>query len=416
VDVAPVDLICQVYVVPQGVGTFNGDTLAYNVVGSTTISGDYVLGRSYDVAAAQMTISKPVMTVKAVGFDSALVDITATDENNNPIEAADALVYQNSLRGNLDYMVVPYKSTALWTSVSVPTNADGFARSTLIAVAKNYVVTQASVKADVYGKASEFGAISLFAQNSVVMHVAQAYVTLDSIQDTQKIGDKISVSATVKGSTGAAVAGIPVELSAGAGATVTQGAMATDATGKVTFELDTSAMNDLRAAFIPVQAKAGGVAYEVGLAIMAIPVMNEGPTISVLSPAAGGEVVKTAVVMTASVSDQNGVQTVKVTVDGGTTVTVQGTAGETTWDIAQALGDLSKGDHSVKVNATDSLGISTETTVSFSAVNEAGGTSMAIWGALVAGWVVAAIVAVLWLMRKPKSPEAATVPEPPKVE
>ncbi|OGS43931.1 MAG: hypothetical protein A3K76_05765 [Euryarchaeota archaeon RBG_13_57_23] len=411
-DVAPVDLIGQVYVVPEGVGTFNSDTYAYNIIGPTTISGDYVLGRSYDVSAAQVTIGKPVMTVRATGFDSTVVDVVATDEDNAPIEAADALVYQNSLRGNLDYMIVPYKTTALWSSVSVPTDVDGFARTTLIAVAKNYVVTQASVRADVFAKASEFGAISLFAQNSVVMHVAQAYVALDPIEDTQMIGEKIAVTATVTDSAGKAIPNLAVELTAGGGATVTQPAMASDANGKVTFTVDTSAMNDARAAFVPVQAKCGGVAYEVGLATMAIPVMNNGPTISVLSPAAGGEVVKKEVVMTASVSDSNGVQTVKVSVDGGAVTTVQGTAGETTWDIAQALGDLSKGDHSVKVNATDSLGVSTETTVEFTAVDEGAGTSMAIWGLLIAGWVIAAILLVLLLIgRRPKNPESVTVVE-----
>ena len=415
--VAPVDLIGQVYVVPEGVGTFNGDTLAYNVVGPTTISGDYVLGRSYNVSAASLALAKPVLTVKAVGFDSTVATVTATDENNDPIEGASAKVYQNSIRGNLDYMIVPYSSaTAQWSSKAVATDSSGIGRETLIAVAKNNIVTQASVRADVFATATVDGAITLFAQNSVVMHVAQAYVALDPIQDTQKIGDKITVTATVTDSSGKVVASIPVELTAGGGATVTQGAMASDASGKVTFDLDTSAMNDLRAAFVPVQAKCGGVAYEVGLATMAIPVMNEGPVISVLSPAADAEVVKKEVVMTASVSDSNGVQTVKVSVDGGTVTTVTGTAGETTWDIAQALGDLSKGEHSVKVNATDSLGVSTETTVSFTAVDEAAGTSMAIWGALIAGWVVAAIVAVMWLMRKPKSPETAMAAEPEPVK
>ena len=416
-DVAPVDLIGQVYVVPKGVGTFNGDTYAYNIIGPTTISGDYVLGRSYTVSAATLALAKPVLTVKAVGFDSTVATITATDENNDPIEGASAKVYQNSLRGNLDYMIVPYSSaTAQWTSKAVPTDANGIGKETLIAVAKNNVVTQAGVKADVFATATVEGAITLFAQNTVVMHVAQAYVALDPIQDTQRIGDKITVTATVKDSTGKAVPSLSVELTAGGGATVTQGAMASDANGRVTFDLDTSAMNDVKAAFVPVQAKCGGVAYEVGLATMAIPVMNEGPAISVLSPAADSEVVKKAVVMTASVSDSNGVQTVKVSVDGGAVTTVQGTAGETTWDIAQALGDLSKGDHSVKVNATDSLGVSSEKTVAFTTVNEAAGTSMAVWGLLAAGWVVAAIVALLWLMRKPKSPESAMTPEPEKPE
>jgi hypothetical protein len=418
VGVAPVDLIGQVYVVPEGAAYFSDVTVAYTVEGPSTISGDYALGRSYEVAAAQLTIAKPVLTVRSTGFDSTVVTVKATDENNAVIEGASAKVYQNSLRGNLDYMIVPYASaTSQWSSKAVATGANGLGSETLIAVAKNNVVTQASVRADVFATATVEGAISLFAQNCVIMHVAQAYVTLDPIQDTQMIGDKLSVTATVTGSSGAAVASVPVELTAGAGATVEQAAMASDATGKVTFTVDTSSMNDVKAAFVPVQAKCGGVAYEVGLATMAIPVMNAGPAISVLSPEEGGEVVKKEVVMTASVSDSNGVQTVKISVDGGALTTVTGTAGETTWDIAQALGDLSKGDHSVRVNATDSLGVSTETTVTFTAVDEAAGTSMAIWGLLIAGWVIAAIVAVMWLMgRKPKSAEPAPAETAPPAE
>jgi hypothetical protein len=196
--------------------------------------------------------------------------------------------------------------------------------------------------------------------------------------------------------------------------------MASDANGKVTFEVDTSTITGARAAFVPVQAKAGGIAYEVGLATMSIPVMNDGPTISVLSPVAGVDVVKKNVVMTASVSDSNGVQTVKFSVDGGALTTVQGTAGEATWDIREMLGNLTKGTHSVKVNATDSLGISTETTVEFTTVNEKAGTSAAIWAGLAIGWIIAAVFVVMWLMSRPKKPEAesaAAAPEPePKPE
>jgi hypothetical protein len=409
--VAPIDLIGKVYVVPKGVGSFNGDTLAYNIIGPTTISGDYSIGRSYAVAAATLDIAKPVMTVKATGFDSTVCTVIGTDENNAPIDGARAKVYQNSLRGNLDYTIIP--------SGTVPTNADGEGSLTMIAEKAN-LVTQASVRADVFATATVSGAISLFAQNQVVMHVAQAYVTLDPIQTVQKIGDKIAVTATVTNSAGGAVPNLPVELTTSGGATVTQAAMASDASGHVTFELDTSGITGARAAFVPVQAKCGGIAYEVGLATMSIPVMNEGPTISVLSPAASAEVVKKNVVMTASVSDMNGVQTVKLSVDGGTVTTVQGTAGETTWDITEMLGNLTKGSHSVKVNATDSLGISTETTVTFTAINEKAGTSMAVLGGLVIGWILAVVFAVMWFMMRPKKPEAeaaaAAEPEPAKPE
>ncbi|MCU0852306.1 MAG: ABC transporter substrate-binding protein [Thermoplasmata archaeon] len=413
VEVAPVDLIGQVFVVPEGLGTFNDTTFAYNLLGSTTISGDYALGRSYDVAAAQVTVSKPVLTIKAVGFDSSFVDIVATDENNDPIEYASAMAYENSLTGNANYMVIPYASaTRMWSSASVATDADGFARSTLVAVGKNYVISQASVKANLFAKASEFGAISMFAQNQVIMHVAQAYVTLDPVQDTKMIGEKVSVTATATNSAGGVIPMVPIELSAAGGATVAQAAMATDANGQVTFEVDTSGITGARAAFVAVQAKCGGIGYEVGLATMAIPVMNQGPTISVLSPAEDGEVVKKGVVMTAAVSDPNGVQTVRISVDGGAVTTVQGTAGDLVWDISQLLGDLEAGEHSVLVNATDSLGVSSVATVTFTAVSEEAGTSMAIWGLLIAGWVIAAVVVVMMLIRRPKSPEASMAEEP----
>jgi hypothetical protein len=417
-DVAPIDLISQVYVVPGGMGTFNGDTLAYNIRGNTTIGGDYVIGRSYTVAGATLNIAKPILTALTTGFDASVATVTATDANNLPIVGASAKVYQNSLRGNLDYMIVPYGS-GKWTSISVATDVDGVGSETLVAVAKNNVVTQASIRADVFATASVSGAISLLAQNQVVIHVAQAFAALVPIEETQMIGDKISVTAIVTNSQGVAIPNLPVELTASGGVNVSQPAMASDANGQVTFELDTSGMTDVRAAFVPVQAKCGGIAWEVGLATMSIPVMNEGPSIAILSPASGGDVVKKGVVMTGSVSDSNGVQTVKVSVDGGAVTTVTGTAGTTVWDLKQLLGDLAKGNHSVKVTATDSLGISSEATVSFNAINQAGGTDWLAWGLAIAGFALAGVVALMWMMRRPKRPEDAMAtpePEPAKPE
>jgi hypothetical protein len=322
-------------------------------------------------------------------------------------------VYQNSLRGNIDYSVFP---SGGMLSNSLGGSAQGKGVSTIITISPGGLVTPASMRADVYAKASMTYYVAMFAQSQVIIHVGQAFIDLDPMYDVETIGSKLLVTATVTNTNGGAIKGLPMELSVGGGATVAHSTVASDASGVAVFEVDTSSVSNVRAAFLAIQAKCAGPAYEVALATMSVPVMNDGPAISVLSPAAGSEVVKKAVTMTAAVSDMNGVQTVKVSVDGGAVATITGTAGETTWDIAHALGDLAKGAHTLKVNATDSLGVSTETTVAFTAVNEATGSSMVAWGAAIAGWAVAAIVAVMWLMRKPKNPESAMTPEPEKAE
>ncbi len=414
-DWAPLDLLSQVFLVPEGYAFFNDTLLAYQITGPSTISGDYVIGRSYDVVAPNMAISKPIMTAKGVGYDSTSVTVTVMDETNTKLGDAMTKVYQNSLRGNTDYSVFPSGGIKTLTTGS----SLGTAVSTIITIGSRGVVTPSSITAQVFAKASVPYHVSIFAQNQVVIHVAQAYVDLEAMTDVVQIGSKMLVKATVTNTLGAAVAKLPVELSITGGATVMHStAIATDLSGVAVFEVDTSGVSNVKAAFLSIQAKCAGPAYEVGLMTMSVPALNDVPTISVLSPAAGAEVVKKDVVMTASVSDMNGVQTVKVSVDGGAVTAVEGTAGDTTWDITLALGDLSKDEHTITVNATDSLGVMTETTVTFTAVDEAAGTSMAIWGALVAGWVLAAILAVIWFMgRKPKSAEvAAAEPEPEKAE
>ncbi len=413
-DWAPVDLLGQVYLVPDGIGFFNDTLLAYQINGPTTISGDYVIGRSYKVVDANVAITKPIMTAKGVGYDSTAVTVTVLDETNTKKGDATAKVYQNSLTGNKDYSVFP--SGGVLTN-NLGGSSQGKGVSTIISIGSSGASTQASTRADVYAKASAPFYVAMFAQSQVIIHTGQAFIDLNPMYDVETIGSKLLVTATVTDTNGNPIKGLPVELSVAGGATVAHSTMASDAGGVAVFEVDTSTVSNVRAAFLAIQAKCAGPAYEVALATMSVPVMNDGPAISVLSPAAGGEVVKKAVTMTAAVSDMNGVQTVKVSVDGGAIATIQGTAGETTWDITHALGDLAKGAHTLKVNATDSLGVSTETTVAFTAINEATGTSMVAWGAAIAGWVVAAIVAALWLLRKPKSPESAMAePEPAKAE
>jgi hypothetical protein len=406
-DWAPVDLIGSVYLVPDGYAFFNDTMLAYQITGPTTISGEYVIGRSYTVVAPNMALEKPVMTAMSYGYDMMAVTMTVVDETNTPIENANAMVYENSVRGNTDYSVFPTEGIA--------TDPDGVGVSTIVSSVAGVTAPQSSTRTDVYAKASNDYTVAIFAQNSLVIHVAQAYLDVDPITDVQMIGDKMTVKVTASDSDGNAIVGLPIELSVGGGAILEHATLASDASGAVVFEVDTSEISNARAAFIPVQAKAAGPGYEIALFSMMVPAKNTGPAISVLSPASGGEVVKTNVSLLLSAYDANGIQTVRYELDGGTSVTLTGTAGATTWDVSKSLGKLAGGAHTIKVNATDSLGVSSEMELSFEAVKEKTGTSALAWGVAIVGWIVAALLVVMMVMRKPKTPESAMA-EPAKPE
>jgi peptide/nickel transport system substrate-binding protein len=415
VDVAPVDLIGSIYLVPGGMGFFNDTSYAYQIGGNTTIGGDYVVGRSYQVAVPNMAITNPVMVARDVGVDSTKVVVSVQDENGDPLPDANTKVYQNSLRGNLDYMVIPYGSSA-WSSATVPTGSAGTATSTIIPIGNGNVVTQASMTADVYASAAKTGYISMFAQNIVTIHVLPAFITLDPVYNVQMIGDKMMVTATVTDSSGDPVPGLPVELTVSGGATVAQPTLASDADGIAAFEIDTSGISNSRAAFVPIQAKTAGIGYGVALATMMVPVMNSGPTLAMLSPKGGSEVVRTNVSLLATASDMNGIQTVKYSLDGGDMITLSGTAGATVWDLSAALGELSAGSHTLALNATDTLGITSQISVTFTAVKEKTKSDALAWGVAIVGWIIAALLVVMMLMRRPKAPEEAMAPEPAKPE
>ena len=411
-DWAPVDLISHVYLVPDGIGFFNATLGSYQITGPTTISADYVIGRPYTVVAPNMAITKPILTAKSVGYDSTSVTVTVMNETNAKAGDVNAKVYQNSMRGNVDYSVFP--SGGVLTN-SLPGSSKGRGVSTIITIGKGGAVTQASLVADVYAKASTPYSVSLFAQNQIIIHVAQAFIDLDPMYDVEEIGSKLLVKATATDINGNPIAGIPVELAVGGGASVAQPTLASDAHGVAVFEVDTSAISNARASFVPIQGKTAGPGYEVALATMMVPVMNAGPAVTVLSPKAGTDVTRTNVTLLVSASDMNGVQSVKYSLDGGAMVTLAGTGGATTWDVTHSLGKLSKDSHTLVVNATDSLGVTSEVTVTFNGVNEKAKTDMVAWSVAIVGWVVAALVVVMMLMRRPKEPEAMA-PEMAKPE
>jgi peptide/nickel transport system substrate-binding protein len=415
IGVAAADLMSNVYFVPEGYGYFNETSLSYQIDGATTISSEFVIGRSYSVVAANFEVDDPVLTAYVGGYDTMSLMGMVTDETNMPVENADLSVYENSIAGNTDYDVIPG---------SEATDADGMATTTVVGIGAGNTVAPSSVKVPLYVKPTVEGAVSLFAQTEIFIYTQQAFVTFDPIVDIAEIGDQVTVTAYVTDFAGDPIANIEVELTSTVGS-VANAIQSTNSDGEVTFVLDTGGITLAKGAFIPLQAKAGGPGYDVALAKMTVAAMNAAPSITVGYPAADAEDVDgTNVVVSGSIYDMNGIQSARISVDGAASTTLTGTAGAMSWNIAQVLGELEDGEHTVTVNATDMLGVSSEMDLSFTtAMPEAdgdGGTDMLAWGVAIVGWIVAAVVIVLMLMKRPKtprpSPMAMEEPEPEAVE
>lgn len=435
-NVAHIDQIGGIWIVPDGLGYFNETSYSYQVDGQTSIVGEYVIGRSYQVVTTTFEIEDPVLIAKLSDFETTGVNGVVYDENNDPIEGAGFLVYQNSLSGNQLYGVSPNSGSPRW-SVPADTDANGEASATITAVGNNNVVTPASIVADVYVKAVLDGAVSMFAQTQIFIFVQRTFSTIGAITDVQDIGMwNLNVSATVVDFAGEPIPDLAIDMTADPG-TIFDGTPMTDEDGAGWFFVDTAPLENTKAAFMTVQLKAGGPGYELSLAKMKIPLRNLAPSIvavmavgdtntAVLS---GGEVEEGQnVTIDVMIFDLNNLQTAKVVVDGVTT-NLEIVSGEvasrdsynpadTLKSYSAVLSGLALGSHTVVVNATDALGVSSEQTITFTVVEPEGEESNALLlGIGVAGWIVAAIVIALLLMkmRKPKAAEVGE-PEPTPVE
>lgn len=425
-DVAASDLISQVIIVPNGIGFFNTTSYSYEIDGNTSLASDYVVQRAYEVTQTSMDMRdasgklKPVLKAKQVGFDSTKVNGYAKDSSNNTVEGAtvqDFQVYRYYARAT-DFVIVPYGSTPFRPG-STTTDADGVGTMTLLSLANNmigttwsgFVVPQSTIAAIVDCKASVSGTVAMFAAQQVVMVAQQDLLSFDPILTVSGVGTNILVTAHVTDSAGKALTSIPVTVSVSGGATVNNPTLATDSNGVAVFSIDTSKMQGVNAAFIKVTGAAGGPGFMIAGATLALAVNNPGPTISVGSPL-GADVLADNVTLNAVVYDAIGVETVKVTLDSGTSVTLTGTAGEVSWTVAHSFGALKKGDHTMVINATDALGISTEKSVTFTVVKKST-TDMLAWALAAVGWILFAAVAV-WMIMKMRGPK----PEPlsPKMD
>ncbi len=422
-NVAPLDLIGSIYIVPNGVGIFNSTTISYEITGPSLIASQYVVGRSYNVVAPSYTITRPVMTAKlAAPYDNTTVNVTVTDQNNNPIPGATVSVYENSVTGNANYKV---------TAPSGPTDSSGHAQATISAIGKKNVVTSGDVQANVYVKASMAGAVSLFQQTQLFIYVRHTFVSIAPITDTVAIGStSIPVIATVVDWSGAPISGIPVGLTTNSGTVLGNSVVSTSSAGVAEFNVSTPMLQNTRVAYMNLQAKTGGPAYDVSLGYLVLTLQNAGPQIAASLQASKSSGVNAFapgvnVTLNGQVFDPLGVSAATYAVDNGSSQAITGVStglGVTIRSVTANLGSsLATGTHTVKINATDPLGVSNTLTLTFQVKEQTTpATSTTLpWAVAAIGWVLFVVVVVLMVIqRRPKAVPVAGpgAPETEKVE
>jgi hypothetical protein len=155
----------------------------------------------------------------------------------------------------------------------VTTDVNGFANATLYAVMKNWVVPEASLRADVFVRAYSFGYYSLLTQTQVVIHARPCFVAIDPMPDVYDLGDLVRINTTVTDSSGTPLSNMTVTLAAGE-ATLLDDEEVTDALGQAVFWVFTSSITNHTAGYMLVIATADGVGYRFSQARASVALKN----------------------------------------------------------------------------------------------------------------------------------------------
>ncbi|UCE81061.1 MAG: hypothetical protein JSV94_01100 [Methanobacteriota archaeon] len=444
VGLATLDQINAIYVLPESWGTaeFDGDEdfgtrddwgpwpTNFFFWGQTLISSNMAYGRAMEFATVIYDIEKPVLRAKSAEFDMTDVDVSAYDETNAAIDAADVSLYTLG-----DYGVVDEEDGPVIIGGGVATNATntaGMATFNVTAAAENpytgeFTEVTYATNPDMYVVAESGDAMSIFSQTQLVIESIResVYLELDPMLDVYRIGDMLHITATVVDGAGEPYPNLPVRIGAGGGANAVTPTVMTDEDGVATMVVDTSEIADASAALVSISLMTGGAPEGAGAKMM-VAIENMGPEVEITSPAANGEVIGPDATVTAAIYDNNGIETVTVKVDDAAAQSVSITAGSIAAAISEVLEDVGNGDHTVVITATDSLGISSQATVEFTVVEGDGDADMLAWGLAAVGWIVAAIVLALMVMKmrpkklaatpseelEPEEPELEPIPEP----
>jgi peptide/nickel transport system substrate-binding protein len=407
VDMAHIDLIMDLFMCPNSTADFNWDTANHDIMGQTTISSHYGQARAMELTTVVYEIEKPVLEAKSSEFDETTATVTAYDENNDPIDGAEIAIY-----GSSAYGVDPESEVV---------GADGTAEFSILGAAYNPVSEEfddivRDVNPTVYIRADLPGKMTLFSQTQLVVEPLResVYMEAEPLLDVYMIGEMLHISATVVDKLGDPYPDLPVTVGVGEVGAVVTPTVLTDNDGVATLVVDTSEISDAPAAVVAISLATGGTP-EGATARMMVAVQNMGPAIEITWPADDGEVEGPDAALTAAVLDFNGIDTVTVQVDDETPIDVSVTAGAMGVAVSEVLEDIGEGEHTVTVSATDSLGVSSEAEVTFTVVKATGETDMMAWAVAAIGWIIAAVVLVVLLMkmRKPKEPSPVAMEEEP---
>jgi peptide/nickel transport system substrate-binding protein len=449
VGLAGLDLVNSIHVMPGSWGwaEFDGDEdfgsrgddgpwpLNFYFEGQTMISSDMAYGRAMEITTVIYDIEKPVLEARDASFDTTRVTVTVYDENNDPIEGADVSLYT---LGEYGVLVPEDESVTINWRFGIASNTsdgDGMAGFDVVAASQNEYadtprygdITRAFdgisriSNPDMY-LAGDFGTkMTLLSQTQLVIEPFRdsVYIELDPMLDVYMIGEKLHIEVTVVDDMGVPYPDLPVTAGVGAVGEVVTPTVVTDGNGMATIVVDTSGIEDAAAAMVSLTLATGG-APEGCTAKVMVAVQNMGPDVEITAPTADGELEGPDPTVTGAAYDMNGIARITLQVDDETPMNLTLTAGSEAVAISKVLEDVGEGEHTLTVVATDSLGVSSEVEVTFTVVKGAGEADMLAWAVAAIGWIVAAVVLVLLLMkmRKPKesSPvameEIAPAPEP----
>lgn len=416
VDLANLDLAMDLFLVPDATSAFDFNTYNHEIDGQTLISSEYGYGRAMEFTSVMFDIEKPVLAAKASEYDMTNISVVAYDENNDPLDGADVSIYE-ATSGNADFKVLP--STGKVTDVQT-VGADGAADFNATIVAWNagaaaYTDISRATTPNLFVSAQMAGKFRVLSQTQLVIEPLResVFVKPTPVLDVKKIGEAVYVTVTVTDKLGAVYANLPVSIETDLGVAMTPTVVTGD-DGKATFAIDTSGVADAAGALIAATVSTGGTP-EGATARVSVALQNLAPVIAVTAPVADGELEGPDATITGTISDGNGIAKATLVIDDGTPINLVVTAGSLAIAVSELIEGLDKGEHTLTVFANDTLGVSSETDVTFTVVSAAGGGDATMaWIVAAVGWIVAALVLVFLLlkMRKP----AGAAPEAPAEE
>ncbi len=354
-DVAPADLISSIMVVPDGMGWFDGVTECYRIEGPTTITSDYVLGRSYTAVAPTVFTYDQTLEARTVGDTT--VSVWVQDQDGAPVEGADVEIYQNS--GNADYKVL---SSDYQPVPSFETDIDGYAEAVVVGEGRTSVPTRHTILCDFNVMASYPGSLSMTSTQDILIYTTPTRVEATPMLVPLLIGSSFYFEVMVCDGTEMDMSGVTVSVLSGDGMdqVITR---AVNDDGIAGFPMDTCNITGT-SGFLPILVWTNGPGLDSGALRMMVPVSNDVPDINMMAPYDGQVLHEYNMEIRFSVWDYTGLQSVVMTMDDAPMSALPISSGQQFFYFDETVPVL-PGIHTLKVVATDTSGLCSERTVTF---------------------------------------------------